>query len=99
MELLKEHHEIDISFLLLKMKLVSFLFRYHPYLFFNQDRHTLSFLGFNVDRGGNLLDPECGVIIQHNIMATTLYDDLTRQMRGDLVSLNTNYNFLNRYDI
>ncbi|XP_057290514.1 E3 ubiquitin-protein ligase rnf213-alpha-like isoform X3 [Hydractinia symbiolongicarpus] len=69
----------------------------HPYLFFNQDGQTLSFLGFNVDPNGNLTDPEQEFqIIQKNIMSKNLFDDLMRQMAGDLVTLSTNYQMLNR---
>ena len=29
----------------------------HPYIFFNPDHATMTFLGFQVDQNGNLLDP------------------------------------------
>ena len=69
----------------------------HPYLFFNQDRITMSFLGFNVDVNGNLLDPDLGCVIKPNIMTKNLYEDLMRQMTRNEVTLNTNYKTLNRY--
>ena len=69
---------------------------FHPYLFFNQDHVTLTFLGFNVDSRGNLYDPDTKNIIQPGIMTRDLYQDLNRQMEKDYMTLNTNYNRLKR---
>ena len=69
---------------------------FHPYLFFNQDHVTLTFLGFNVDSRGNLYDPDTKQIIQRGIMTRDLYNDLNRQMERDYMTLNTNYNRLKR---
>ena len=69
---------------------------FHPYLFFNQDHVTLTFLGFNVDSRGNLYDPDTKKIIQCGIMTRDLYQDLNRQMERDYMALNTNYNRLKR---
>uniref|UniRef100_A0A1X7THY6 Death domain-containing protein n=1 Tax=Amphimedon queenslandica TaxID=400682 RepID=A0A1X7THY6_AMPQE len=40
----------------------------HPYLFFNQDGYTMTFLGLWVDEDGNLLDYNNGKVIEHNFM-------------------------------
>ena len=46
----------------------------HPYLFFNPDHETLSFLGFKVDEDGNaeFLDPQTGEIIRKSLMPRRL---------------------------
>ena len=69
---------------------------FHPYLFFNQDHETLTFLGFNVDANGNLLDPDTRAIIQPGMMTSNLYQDLNRQMQRDYMTLSTDYTRLSR---
>lgn len=44
----------------------------HPYIFFNPDHATMTFLGFQVDQNGNLLDPKTKEIIKRNIMSRPL---------------------------
>lgn len=49
----------------------------HPYIFFNPDHATMTFLGFQVDQNGNLLNPrpkKCKTkeIIKRNIMSRPL---------------------------
>ena len=73
-----------------------FFYSFHPYLFFNQDHTTLTFLGFNVDANGNLYDPDTNNIIKRSIMTNNLYQDLNRQMQRDYMTLSTNYALLNR---
>ena len=43
-------------------------FSSHPYLFFNQDGCTMTFLGLWVDEDGNLLDYNKKQVIEHNFM-------------------------------
>ena len=43
-------------------------FSSHPYLFFNQDGYTMTFLGLWVDEVGNLLDYNKKQVIKHNFM-------------------------------
>ncbi|XP_053396009.1 E3 ubiquitin-protein ligase rnf213-alpha-like [Mercenaria mercenaria] len=51
----------------------------HPYLFFNSDRFTFTFLGFFIDRGsGNLIDQQTRTVLEHGIMKQNLYDSLVR---------------------
>ena len=55
------------------------LFSPHPYLFFNSDRMTFTFLGFHIDRQtGNLIDQQTGTVLEKGIMAQNLYDALVR---------------------
>ncbi|KAK3585578.1 hypothetical protein CHS0354_036765 [Potamilus streckersoni] len=51
----------------------------HPYLFFNPDGHTITFLGFNIDRNtGNLIDQQTRKVLETAIMPQNLYDSLVR---------------------
>ncbi|WAR07347.1 R213A-like protein [Mya arenaria] len=51
----------------------------HPYLFFNSDRFTFTFLGFYIDRNtGNLVDQQTDDILEQKIMSQQLYDSLVR---------------------
>jgi hypothetical protein len=43
----------------------------HPYIIFNPDGDSLSFIGFNVDKNGNLLDKD-GKVVQEGIMTELL---------------------------
>ncbi|XP_077980129.1 E3 ubiquitin-protein ligase rnf213-alpha-like [Glandiceps talaboti] len=52
----------------------------HPYLFFNREGGTMTFLGFNIDEGGNLLDPINDDIIMENVIKPNLRDALVMQM-------------------
>ena len=54
--------------------LISFVFvSYHPYLFFNEDGMSITFVGFNVSRTGDLLDPIRNSVIERAVMTTQLY--------------------------
>ncbi len=46
---------------------------YHPYLFFNEDGISITFVGFNANRQGDLLDPITESIIERNAMTPQLY--------------------------
>ncbi|KAL3881508.1 hypothetical protein ACJMK2_027940, partial [Sinanodonta woodiana] len=51
----------------------------HPYLFFNPDGHTITFLGFNIERStGNLIDQQTGRVLETAIMPKKLYYCLVR---------------------
>ncbi|KAL3881512.1 hypothetical protein ACJMK2_027944 [Sinanodonta woodiana] len=51
----------------------------HPYLFFNPDGHTITFLGFNIERRtGNLIDQQTKQVLDTAIMPQNLYDSLVR---------------------
>ena len=59
----------------------------HPYLTFNEDGTTLTFLGFNIQRNTGNLISQNNSIIEQNVMGTSLFDGL--QMQG--VKLNENF--------
>ena len=65
----------------------------HPYIFFNPDRHTMTFLGFHITNQGHLVnsdDPTC--IIENNIMQPQLLQILT----ANRVNLQENYSSLSK---
>lgn len=71
----------------------------HPYIFFNADRFSMSFLGFNVimcksQKTLNAVPPQSlGVLIQ-DVMSETLFQGLKRQR----ISLSENFDQLPRKD-
>lgn len=71
---------------------------YHPYLFFNQDHTTMTFLGFCISRNGDLIDPKTHNIIQPNIMTPDLYTALQQQMREEFVQLTMNFSKMSRQE-
>ncbi|XP_020912940.1 E3 ubiquitin-protein ligase rnf213-alpha isoform X2 [Exaiptasia diaphana] len=60
----------------------------HPYIFFNQDRITMTFLGFHVQSNGSLIDPDTGIVIEEELMTKQLQNGLAHQK----VDFNPNYN-------
>jgi len=65
----------------------------HPYLFFNSDHQSFTFLGFIIDRfTQNVLDPQTKKIIEEKIMPLTLNQALYRNQ----VNLNENFDELPR---
>ena len=52
----------------------------HPYIFFNQDRISITFVGFMVTRNGDLIDPtHSGGVLERGIMTQQLYTGLQAQ--------------------
>ena len=49
---------------------------YHPYLFFNADEISLSFINFNINDEGDLCDAQTNEIIEKKIMGSQLLSDL-----------------------
>ncbi|KAK3096790.1 hypothetical protein FSP39_003301 [Pinctada imbricata] len=65
----------------------------HPYLFFNPDGHSLTFLGFNINRqSGDLVDTQTGQVLERAIMQNTLQQALHRNR----VNLSENFDGLPR---
>ena len=62
-------------------------YSYHPYLFFNRDGITITFVGFNVNNSGDLIDPLTSRVIEHGAITRQLYAGL----RQNKVNLNENY--------
>ena len=60
---------------------------YHPYLFFNEDRMSITFVGFNVTRTGDLMDPVKNEAIERGAMTPQLYTGLQHNQ----VNLSENY--------
>ncbi|XP_053396012.1 E3 ubiquitin-protein ligase rnf213-alpha-like [Mercenaria mercenaria] len=51
----------------------------HPYLFFNRDRMTFTFLGFYIEKeSGNLIDQQTGNVLERCIMTKNLYEAMER---------------------
>ena len=48
----------------------------HPYIFFNQDGMSITFVGFMVTRNGDLVDPAHGGVLEGAIMTQQLYTGL-----------------------
>ncbi|KAK1881703.1 E3 ubiquitin-protein ligase rnf213-beta [Dissostichus eleginoides] len=56
----------------------------HPYIFFNADRFSMSFLGFNVQKCRrqntfNAVDPRSNKVLIEDVMSQKLFEDLERQ--------------------
>uniref|UniRef100_A0A3B1J697 RING-type E3 ubiquitin transferase n=1 Tax=Astyanax mexicanus TaxID=7994 RepID=A0A3B1J697_ASTMX len=54
----------------------------HPYIFFNADHLTMTFLGFHVKQMGanlNAVDPHSGQVLMGNVMSPDLFDGLRQQ--------------------
>ncbi|KAI4801198.1 hypothetical protein KUCAC02_000123 [Chaenocephalus aceratus] len=56
----------------------------HPYIFFNADRFSMSFLGFNVRKCQrqntfNAVDPRSNKVLIEDVMSQRLFEDLERQ--------------------
>ncbi|XP_020567705.1 E3 ubiquitin-protein ligase rnf213-beta isoform X2 [Oryzias latipes] len=69
----------------------------HPYIFFNADRSSMSFLGFNIQRCRNALnavDPRSLKVLIQNVMPQKLYEGLLRQK----ICLTENFDLLPRSD-
>ncbi|WAR08530.1 R213B-like protein, partial [Mya arenaria] len=66
----------------------------HPYLFFNSDESTFTFLGFNIENCRHLVDLQTGQILEENIINTLLYHALIRNQ----VNLQENFDKLGRLE-
>ncbi|XP_069374050.1 E3 ubiquitin-protein ligase rnf213-beta isoform X2 [Paralichthys olivaceus] len=69
----------------------------HPYIFFNADRFSMSFLGFNVTTRQNTLcavDPHSNEVLIEDVMSQKLFEDLERQQ----ISLTEDFDQLPRQE-
>ncbi|KAK7494871.1 hypothetical protein BaRGS_00013998, partial [Batillaria attramentaria] len=67
----------------------------HPYIFFNPDEHSMTFLGFSIDAAsGNLVDQQTGRVLEQGIMTRQLYQSLMLNR----VPLTENFDVLPRED-
>ncbi|KAM9519265.1 E3 ubiquitin-protein ligase rnf213-alpha-like [Salvelinus alpinus] len=70
----------------------------HPYIFFNDDHMSMTFIGFhlrpNKENWVDAIDPSTGSVIKRNIMTKKLFDGLTLQR----VPFNIDFDELSRQD-
>ncbi|XP_073722611.1 E3 ubiquitin-protein ligase rnf213-beta [Misgurnus anguillicaudatus] len=69
----------------------------HPYIFFNADHFTMSFLGFHVKTNGRILnavDPRSDKVLMGNVMSQELFSGLERQR----INLSEDFDNLPRED-
>ena len=60
---------------------------YHPYLFFNQDTISITFVGFSVNQQGDLLDP----VRKETIERASMNIQLHAGLKQNQVNLSENY--------
>ena len=72
---------------------VCFLSSFHPYIFFNQDHVSVTFLGFKITSKGHLVDPKTETIIEKRLLTRELRYGLVRQG----VNFDEDYNSWRRY--
>ena len=73
--------------------MLDLVFSPHPYIFFNADHQSFTFLGFVIDRfTQNILDPDNGKILEERVMPLKLNQALYQNK----VALNENFNNLSR---
>ncbi|PFX17552.1 E3 ubiquitin-protein ligase RNF213, partial [Stylophora pistillata] len=61
----------------------------HPYLFFNQDRITMTFLGFFINSAGDLVDPQTSKTLERGLMSKCLRNGLQAQRVDFTTNLET----------
>ena len=66
---------------------------FHPYLFFNFDRVSMSFVHFNIDKKGNVCHPKTNKVILPMVMHCELVSTLKHDYK---VNLNQDFDTLNR---
>ncbi|XP_021363666.1 E3 ubiquitin-protein ligase rnf213-alpha-like isoform X2 [Mizuhopecten yessoensis] len=67
----------------------------HPYLFFNPDQHSMTFVGFKIQRAtGDMLDQQTGAVLERHIMQKELQDSLIRNK----VNIDENFDGLQRHE-
>ena len=59
--------------------ILLYTFSSHPYIFFNQDRISVTFVGFTVNCNGDLIDPAHKDVLERSIMTQELYTGLKLQ--------------------
>ena len=65
----------------------------HPYIFFNPDGHTMTFLGFHISRQGHLVDSDNP---SHVIEANIMHPQLLQILTANQVNLQENFNKLDK---
>lgn len=67
-----------------------------PYLMFNDDMTTLSFIGFHVDMKNNTLSDDKGQVIKQNVFTNELKNELNQYIQYGQLDLNENFGDLRR---
>ncbi|XP_076818192.1 E3 ubiquitin-protein ligase rnf213-alpha-like [Clavelina lepadiformis] len=67
---------------------------FHPYLFFNDDRVSMSFVHFNISREGHLCHPAGNQVLEENVMSANLF----RGLQLNKVNMQQNFDQLNRHE-
>ena len=65
--------------IIIKSIFILFCYSPHPYIFFNHDRVSMTFLGFLLSGDGNLLNPATNEVLEQNMMDPTLRGQLKHQ--------------------
>ena len=58
-------------------------YSFHPYIFFNRDHISMTFLGFKITPDGHLVDPKTNGVIEQQL--------LTKELRNGLVLQSVNF--------
>ena len=72
--------------------IVNLCCSFHPYLFFNQDQDSLTFVGFYINSRGDAIDPATSRIIEEQIMSKELQEAL----KQNRINLSEDYRKWNR---
>ena len=72
---------------------IIFIFSPHPYIFFNEDRISITFVGFTVTPSGDLIDPTNKRVLERAIMTPQLYTGL----RHNKVNFQDDYRCWQKY--
>ena len=71
-----------------------FFCSYHPYLFFNRDGFSMTFVGFNANKDGDLIDPVKNARIEG--LERVVSAQLQAGLRHNQVNLSENYQLWNK---
>ena len=70
---------VSVQFLLIPRRFLLLPCSPHPYLFFNEDRMTMTFLGFFINSAGDLIDPQTMRMLEKSLMPKQLRSGLQAQ--------------------
>ena len=76
------------------LKYLFFTCSYHPYLFFNRDGFSMTFVGFNANKDGDLIDPIKNASIEG--LERVVGAQLQAGLRQNNVNLSENYQVWNK---
>ena len=82
-----------LSLLLLLICICCLCYSFHPYIFFNQDHESVTFLCFNITPDGNLVNPKTKTIMEGQLLTKELQNRLVMQR----IDFNEDYSTWDRY--